>query len=214
MKSIGTTHFPPSTDTFKAAIAERCIRSFKDLLHKALTATVSHRYIDFLQKVADTMNSRKNRTINKAPRDVNDGNIYEVWHRQYLKHKKLPPSKVIPLNQGDSVRLSKNRGFMEKGFLPNYTDEIFKIVTIIARKPHTVYRIEDSLGNKIDGIFYASELQKVKAPGTETVFRIEKILKRRKRGGIWELLVAWKGFSKEHNSWIAETDLIGDHDSS
>lgn len=182
------------------------------MLHKVLTATVSHRYVDFLQKVADTINSRKNRTINKAPKDVNDSNIYEVWLRQYLKHKKLVShtAKVNLLSNGDSVRLSKNKGFMEKGFLPNYTDEIFKIFEVIPRRPYPVYKVEDSLGNKIEGVFYGSELQKVKRVDPETVYRIEKILKRRKRGGIWELLVQWKGHSKEHNSWIPESDLLGD----
>lgn len=182
------------------------------MLHKVLTATVSHRYVDFLQKVADTINSRKNRTINKAPKDVNDSNIYEVWLRQYLKHKKLVShtAKVNLLSNGDSVRLSKNKGLMEKGFLPNYTDEIFKIFEVIPRRPYPVYKVEDSLGNKIEGVFYGSELQKVKRVDPETVYRIEKILKRRKRGGIWELLVQWKGHSKEHNSWIPESDLLGD----
>lgn len=158
------------------------------------------------------MNSRKNQTIGIAPKDVNDENIYEVWHRQYLKHKKLAvQTKVDLLKAGDSVRLSKNKGSMEKGFLPNYTDEIFKVIDVIHRKPYTVYRVEDSLGNKIQEIFYQSELQKVKKGTAETIYRIEKILKQRKRGGIRELFVEWKGFSKEHNSWIPESELIGEN---
>ena len=39
------------------------------------------------------------------------------------------------------------------------------------------------------------------------VYKIEEILKRRKRHGVPEVLVKWKGWPVKFNSWITESDL-------
>jgi hypothetical protein len=66
-------------------------------------------------------------------------------------------------------------------------------------KPGWVYD-----GNeKIRGGFYDFELTKV----GDTEFRVEKIIKRRKRGDITEHFVKWKGFNDTYNSWIKADDV-------
>lgn len=87
LETLNTIHFAPSDDTFKAALAERAIRSFKSILYKILTSTLSYRYIDVLQKIADSMNNRVHSSINMAPKNVNDGNILKVW--KYVQQKRL-----------------------------------------------------------------------------------------------------------------------------
>ena len=39
------------------------------------------------------------------------------------------------------------------------------------------------------------------------MYRIEKVLRRRTRGGTKEIYVKWRGYPKEFNSWIKESDL-------
>lgn len=209
LKSLKVLHIAPSDDTFKCDIVERAIRTFKSILYKVLTATLSLRYIDVLQKIAKTMNDRKNRSINMAPRDVNDENVYQVW--KFMKKNRTKGSKRNCrnlLNPGDNLRISKNKKEFEKGFLPNYTDEIFKVLQRIDRQPHNIYKVEGDHGEKLDGFLYHDEIIRVKKD-KNTLYRINKILKKRKRKGINEVLVEWKGGDKKkNNSWIAEADLV------
>ena len=60
--------------------------------------------------------------------------------------------------------------------------------------------INDLNGEKIVGIFYEKELQKI----NQKEFRIEKVLKR--KGD--KLYVKWKGYDNSFNSWIDKKDLV------
>ena len=54
----------------KAAFAERAIRSLKNLIYRFMEDAKSYRYIHKLQTFVKTMNSRENRSIKMAPKDV------------------------------------------------------------------------------------------------------------------------------------------------
>ena len=41
----------------------------------------------------------------------------------------------------------------------------------------------------------------------DDVYRVEKILRKRKRKGIVEYFVKWKGYPDKFNSWIAESNI-------
>jgi hypothetical protein len=67
-----------------------------------------------------------------------------------------------------------------------------------------MYLLETYNGTeKISGAFYDFELTKVK----DGIFRIEKILKSRKRGNVIQHFVKWKGFDDSYNSWINANDV-------
>ena len=75
---------------------------------------------------------------------------------------------------GDKVRISKyKRQVVDKGYTPNWTEEIFEIDKVLPTKPLT-YKIIDLMGEATEGSFYEQELQKAK----QQTFRIEKVLKR------------------------------------
>ena len=61
----------------------------------------------------------------------------------------------------------------EKGFTPNWTEELFTVVDVKPTKPIT-YKIKDKNDEEVKGSFQEQELQKSK----QTVFRIEKVLKK------------------------------------
>jgi hypothetical protein len=67
----------------------------------------------------------------------------------------------------------------QKGYLPNWTEEIFEIAEKHPTYPMT-YGLKDLAGEDIKGKFYEQEIQKVVK--TDDVYEIEKILKTRKRG--------------------------------
>jgi hypothetical protein len=93
---------------------------------------------------------------------------------------------------GDIVRISKVKKHFEKGYLPNWTEEYFIVENRLDRNP-PVDSLKDQLGEKLEGIFYESELQKI-VTETKDLFIIEKILKTRKKAGKTEYFVRWRGY--------------------
>ena len=65
-----------------------------------------------------------------------------------------------------------------------------------------MYEIEDLEGEPIIGKFYEEELNE-----NDDVYRVEKILKRKKVGGEKMVLVKWLGYDSKHNSWIPESSI-------
>jgi len=60
---------------------------------------------------------------------------------------------------GDKDRILKKKKFFEKGFTPNWTEEVFNVSKIQRTNPVT-YKITDLKDEEIRGIFYEQELQK------------------------------------------------------
>ena len=135
------------------------------------------------------------------PNQVNERNEKTVWETLYQGKKKAKQTVQKPIkfryNVGDRVRISKTRMTFEKSYLPGWSDEIFQIDSRQASRPPT-YRIKDLIGEEIQGRFYETELQKVNK--RDDVYRVEKILKKRKRNGKTEILVKWQGWPQNFNS--------------
>ena len=76
------------------------------------------------------------------------------------------------------VCISKARRMFKKGYLPNWTEDIF---TIKSRENRTnpPYKIVDFKGKPIKGNFYDQELQKVENPAE---IPIESTLQRKQKG--------------------------------
>ena len=76
---------------------------------------------------------------------------------------------------GDQVRISKARRTFEKGYLPNWTENVYRHETT------SVYKIADYHGEELLGTFYEEELQSIIKKDTD-FYRIEKVTKSRIRG--------------------------------
>ena len=98
-------------------------------------------------------------------------------YRQFCmakKHKLATPE----LRVGDFVRISKTKRNFEKGYLPNWTQELFRVTGVIKSQSPVTYKIEDLDGEPIKGTFYSQELQRV---DRDQIYEIESVLDRRKR---------------------------------
>ncbi|XP_029658811.1 uncharacterized protein LOC115232829 [Formica exsecta] len=84
----------------------------------------------------------------------------------------------------DPVRVSKFKTFFDKGFTPNWTTEVFKIVKVQKTNPAT-YVHEDSRGNLVAGGFYEYELYRVVNPDVHLVEK--KIRKKGNENGLCEM---------------------------
>ena len=72
------------------------------------------------------------------------------------------------------MRISIYKNIFAKGYIPNWSEEVFVISKIKNTVPWT-YFINDLNGEETIGIFYEKELQKT----NQNKFRIEKAIKRK-----------------------------------
>ena len=93
----------------------------------------------------------------------------------------------------------------DKGYLTNWTKEIFTISEALKTNPPT-YKLHDYFGDPIEGTFYEYEMQRVIK--FDDVYKIEKLLDMRKRGGVKEYLVKWRRYPNKFNAWVKETDVV------
>lgn len=194
----GINHYSSLNDDIKAALVERLNRTLKSKLFRYMTRRRTTRWVDVLDDVVSAYNQSYHRSIGWAPNDVTAENEDEIARRQY--HPK-PPLKYR-YNIGDRVRITKYKHALQKGYLPNWTEEIFVIVDKYPTYPVT-YGLKDLAGEDIKGKFYEQEIQKVTDDG---VYEVEKVLKTRKRNGIVQYFVKWLGYPDKFNSWT--TDLF------
>ena len=86
--------------------------------------------------------------------------------------KQLSPKPKFKV--GYKVRISKyKRKVFDKGYTPNWTEEIF-LVDKIKHTNTITYKLKDLNNEEIKGSFYEPELLKAK----QDVFRIEKVIRR------------------------------------
>ena len=171
----------------KSVVAERFMRSIKNKIYKYMTLISKNVYIDKLDDIVDEYNNTYHRII--KPADVKD-NTYINFEKEV--NNKDPKFKV-----GDHVRISKCKNIFAKGYMPNWSEEIFVISKIKNTLPWT-YVTNDLNGEEIIGTFYEKELQKA----NQKEFRIEKVLN--KKGD--KLYV--KCYNNSFNSWIDKKDLV------
>jgi len=74
----------------------------------------------------------------------------------------------------------------KKGYLPSWSDEIFIIVECVPTNP-VMYELADFNGEKITRKFYEEKLQQIVKKND--VYKVEKVLKIRKRKGKKEYFV-------------------------
>jgi hypothetical protein len=190
MKLHNINHYSTYSVT-KAAIAERAIRTIKNLLYKKFSLLGSYKWLNVLPEITAQYNNSKHRTTKMKPVNVTSKTRLNVY-----KRIKSMGSARYKLN--DIVRISRFKSIFDKSYIPNWSTELFKIVRVQVTNPVT-YKLEDMHGRPILGGFYQFEIQKTKNPN---VYLVEKVL--RKKGQ--KLYVKWLGLNER--SWINKTDIV------
>ena len=116
-------------------------------------------YVDILPKILTSYNNSRHRSIGMTPfqarKPENYGEVYFNLYGDLERDNRKPEFRV-----GDRVRISKyKRVTFDKGYTPNWTEEVFIIDEIQFTDPIT-YKIKDLNGEAIKGTFYREELQK------------------------------------------------------
>ena len=225
LKKEGVQFFTTFSVETKASVVERFNRTLKTRMWRYFTEHQTRRYMPILQQLVDAYNHTRHRSIGMAPADVNTANEEKVWQRLYAskagrrllkgkphekennkKKKKKKPSVQV----GDWVRLSKSRRTFKKGYLPNWTEELFSVIRSTDTDPPQ-YLVQDYQGEEIKGGMYAHEVQKVNK--ADEIYRVEKILDDPPRptrdGKGRQVKVRWLGYGPKFDSWVDEADILG-----
>ena len=138
-----------------------------------------------------------------APADVEKHHEDTLWTRLYGDgDTHLKPA--MPRNS--TVRISKNKGVFDKGYMPNWSKEHFTVDEVPNPRrgnKRRVYKIADYNGDPVKGVWYPEELQQI----YQNQYCIERVLKRRNaEDKSIELFVKWERWPDKCNSWINETD--------
>ena len=175
----------------KSVVAGRFFRTLKNKIYKHMNSISKNVYIDKLDDIVNEYNNTYHRAIKMKHVDVKDNT--------YIDFREEVNNKDLKFKIGDHVRISKYKNVFAKGYMPNWSEEVFVVSKIKNTVPWT-YVINDLNGEEIIGTFYEKELQKTNQQG----FRIEKVIKRKGN----KLYVKWKGYDNSFNSWIDKKDLI------
>ena len=129
-------------------VAERFIRTLKTKIYKYMTS-LSKNVFDKLDDIVNEYNNTYHRTIKMKPVDVKDNT--------YINFKKEVNDKSPKFS--DHVRISKYKNIFAKGYIPNWSEEVFVIKKVKNTVSWTCV-INDLNGEEIIGTFYEKELQK------------------------------------------------------
>ena len=192
-------HIYSTENEEKSSVVERWNRTIKRYMWKYFTTYSTKKYIDVLPDIIDKYNNTYHRSIKCTPvaarEPLNYQRVFDALYPSTADKKAKSKFKV-----GDRVRIVRKKNTFEKGFTPNWTEEVFTISKVKQTRPVT-YTIIDTDGEEIKGSFYEQELQKT----NQEIYRIEKVVKKRRRNGVQEVYVKWLGYNK--HSWIPITDL-------
>ena len=123
-------------------------------------------YIDKLDDIVNKYNNTYHRTIKMK--------VVNVKSSTYINSIKEINDEDPKFKIGDIVRISKYKNTFAKGYVANWSEEIFVIKKVKSTVPWTSV-ISDLTGEEIVGIFYEKELQKT----NQKEFRVEKVIKRK-----------------------------------
>ena len=150
----------------KSVVIESFIRTLKSKIYKYMTSISKNVYIDKLDDIVDEHNNTYHTTIKMKPIDVKDNT--------YINTSKKINNKDPKFKVGDHVRISKYKNNFAKGYMPNWSEEVFVIKKAKNTIPWT-YVINGLNGEEIIGTFYEKELQKT----NQEELRIEKVIRRK-----------------------------------
>ena len=190
----------------KSMFVERFNRTLKGRMWRRFTEENTRRWVDMLPELVADYNSSVHRSIKMTPIEASEKkNESSLVLNQSPGIVASTPVKAPKFKLGQWVRISREKGLFEKGYLPNWSREIFKVVSILHINPR-VYGLVDRSGEPIKGSFYEQNLKKTfETPASDGL--IESVLQTRTVRGQKQMLVKWLGYNSSFNKWIKASDV-------
>lgn len=201
-------HFTTRNQDVKCSVVERFNRTLKNRMFKFFTAKGSWKYYDSIDKIVDGYNKSWHRAIRMRPCDVTTKNeaiarknLYKESSKQRAAHARSRRSKV---DTETPVRIQYKKAVFDRGYHPVWTDQTYRVHRTV-KHPIVTYKLVDGKDRELPKTFYRHEIQPV---GDSIVYRVEKVLRRKKHKGKEYAFVKWLKYPEEYNSWIPSENLI------
>jgi len=214
LKEYNITHRICGGEAFHCPFVERVNRTLKEKLFQAMTAEGTRRWIDLLPLIVGTYNKSIHSTTGMRPIETTDANTLTVWENTYKNDKST--KKQYKFKVGDHVRILKEQTVFNRGYLPRFTWEIFKVAKLANDRVDSypsAYILQDLNGEMIENaLFYENELSLVDpslVSGPNASFPIHKVLATRVNSTTKnkEVKVWWQGWPVSAAEWIPKTRL-------
>ncbi len=161
MKENKITMFSSNNPEIKAGMVERLIRTIRSRLARLFRSRGTKKYYDALPSIMRVYNATEHSSHKMAPDNVNDTNSLNVFNTLY-KDLLTGKTKKKPLfKKGDRVRVYIDKSLFEKGYMPNFKDDVCKIHQVISHNPQPVYLVKCGKA-VLPKKFYEEELSAVK----------------------------------------------------
>lgn len=201
--------FTTQNSTIKCAMVERVNRTLKNKIYRYLTEKLTRKYIDVLPQIVQSYNSSIHSTTKMAPDDIDTEDEQIVFENIYnspnllsiMRTKRIRPK----LTTGDTVRQKYDLSVFDKSYYQLWDNVVYKVDKVFDKMKRPQYTIELE-GEKFKRRFYPEELQKVSI-NENTLYAIEKIIRKRTHKGQKQVLVKWRGYPPSHNQWIPESHV-------
>lgn len=164
LKSANVEDWKLKNTETKACLAEVRIKLIKSRIYKYMAANNTKVWIDHIDDAVRNLNNTYTKNIDMSPAEALADKKNEKIIFLKLYSKKIGwPTKRTSLKPGDKLRISHYKHTFRKGFLENFTDEIFSLKKVIPRDNKiNLFQLEDSGGETIKGLFYPKEVRLVK----------------------------------------------------
>lgn len=194
----GIILFSSEDDMMKAQIVERFNRTLKNKMYRMFNANADNVWIKNLDDLVQSYNNTEHSSIKMTPNQVTTDNQDAVFHTLFPVE---PPQSTVKSNLkvGDYVRILNPPKVFKKGYDSQWTIEVFRVRNVHSFANFHMYELKDLKDEKVDGYFYAKELQKTVKP---TVFKIDKVLKRDGN----QDYVRWVGYPSKFDSHVRKSD--------
>jgi len=127
----------------KAVFIERFNRTLKNKITQYMIENNTNKYHNVLNDIVDDYNNTIHSKTKLTPANIyNDGVEYET--RVYEVLQKKPNYRI-----GDYIRISRVKNTFEKGYTPNWSKEVFKIIDVDERQEPVMYQLENLLNEKL-----------------------------------------------------------------
>ena len=118
-----------------------------------------------------------------------------------------PRLKPYKFAIGDTVRVSFNKTKFSREYDQKWSDQLYIISKRFRRDGIPVYKLSTFDQEEVlDGTFYEQEIQKARIT-PETMYKIEKVIKKKTQDGKKMALVKWLGWEDKYNSLVPVSDL-------
>lgn len=212
LKKNGWLHRICTSEDFHCPFVERVIRTIKEKMFQAMTASYTRIWIDLLPKIVNTYNHTTHSATSLPPIEAKQSENYLKVMKRVVP---MPPSKPTSTpkykyDKGDYVRILKSKRPFDKGYLPRFTWEIFRIHKRANDRSHDkfsvpAYILEDLQGEIIEhAVFYESELVKIHPDQLKGSAPIKEILDQKDD----KVLVWFQGYPKKDAMWISRKKIV------